>query len=116
VKILSVLTFPPGSFDDHPTSDDMEKMSAFAGRLIADGVLLHTGGRSPGMLELVVDRKSGASTVTDGPFTEAKELVGGYALLEVRDRAHAIEVTDRFLELIGKDASCHLHEIETNDG
>jgi len=116
MKVLSVLTFPPGSFDVHPTHDDMEKMSEFAGRMMAEGVLLHTGGRSPGMLELIVARKGGGSTVTDGPFTEAKELVGGYALLEVRDRAHAIEVTDRFLELVGKDATCHLHEIETDGG
>jgi len=116
MKVLSVLTFPPGSNDRPPTQEEMERMGAFAGRMMAEGILLHTGGRSPDMLELVVARTGDTSVVTDGPFTEAKELVGGYALLEVRDRAHAIEVTDRFLDLVGKPATCHLHEIETADG
>jgi len=116
MKVLSVLTFPPGSNDRPPTQEEMERMGAFADRMMAEGILLHTGGRSPDMLELVVARTGDTSVVTDGPFTEAKELVGGYALLEVRDRAHAIEVTDRFLDLVGKPATCHLHEIETADG
>jgi len=115
MKVLSVLTFPLGSSDRPPTQEEMDAMSAFAGKMIADGVLIHTGGRSPDMLELIVARKGGNSTITDGPFTEAKELVGGYALLEVRDRAHAIEVTNQFLDRVGKDAACHIHEIETND-
>jgi len=115
MKILSVLTFPPGSSDRPPTQEEMEKMGEFAGQMMAEGVLLNTGGRSPDMLELIVARKGGSSTVTDGPFTEAKELVGGYALLEVRDRAHAIDVTNRFLDRVGKDATCHLHEIESSD-
>ena len=40
-------------------------------------------------------------TVLDGPFTEAKELIGGWALLECRDRAEAVEWTKRFLTLAG---------------
>jgi hypothetical protein len=44
----------------------------------------------------------GAYTVVDGPFAEAKEIVGGWALLEVRDRDEAIEWTKRFLAVSGE--------------
>jgi hypothetical protein len=40
--------------------------------------------------------------VLDGPFTEAKELIGGWALLEYRDKAEAIEWTKRFMALAGE--------------
>ena len=43
----------------------------------------------------------GEFTVTDGPFTEAKELVGGWALMECRDKDEAIEWTKRFLTVAG---------------
>jgi hypothetical protein len=49
-------------------------------------------------------------SVTDGPFTEAKELAGGYALLEVTGRDVAISWTDRFLSLLGT-GTCYLHEV-----
>ena len=38
-------------------------------------------------------------TVTDGPFAEAKEVVGGYALIEARSHAEAVELATRFMEL-----------------
>ncbi len=44
-------------------------------------------------------------TVVDGPFTEAKELIGGWALMEVRDKAEAIEWTKRFLAIAGDGES-----------
>ncbi len=57
-----------------------------------------------------IARKAGGYTITDGPFTEAKEVVGGFALLEVSGRDEAIALTRRFLDLVG-DATCHLHEV-----
>ena len=46
-------------------------------------------------------RTDGKFTVVDGPFTEAKELIGGWALMECRDKAEAIEWTKRFLAIAG---------------
>jgi hypothetical protein len=43
--------------------------------------------------------------VIDGPFTEAKELIGGWALMEVRDKAEAVEWTKRFLGIVGEGES-----------
>jgi hypothetical protein len=45
---------------------------------------------------------SGAVSVSDGPFTEAKEVIGGFFLLEAKDKAAAVEMTRRFVELHGK--------------
>ena len=86
-------------------------MNAFAAEMRSSGVLIDTGGRIPDMLEMTVARKNGKTTITDGPFTEAKEVVGGFALLEVKDRDDAIAVTNRFLDLVG-NATCLLHEVD----
>jgi len=43
----------------------------------------------------------GEFTVIDGPYTEAKELIGGWGLMEVRDKAEAVEWTKRFLAVAG---------------
>src|SRR4051794_13739040 len=53
--------------------------------------------------------KAGKVTVTDGPFIEAKELLGGYALLEAKSRDEVIELSRRFLAVAG-EGSCELHE------
>jgi hypothetical protein len=63
------------------------------------------------MMEFRVTRKDGRNAVTDGPFAESKEVVGGYAVLEVKDRAHAVAVTNRFLETLGVNATCDLYEV-----
>ena len=49
--------------------------------------------------------EDGKYTVIDGPFTEAKELIGGWALMEVRDKAEAVEWTKRFLGVLGSGES-----------
>ena len=93
-----------------PTQEDMEKMGALIVEMKAKGVLVDTGGVSPGPLHLKVARKNGKDTVTDGPFAESKEVVGGFGLLEVSDRDEALHWTRRFLDLVG-DATCELHEV-----
>ena len=51
---------------------------------------------------LPISLKSGEYSVIDGPFTEAKELVGGWALMECRDLAEAVEWSKRFLGVLGE--------------
>jgi hypothetical protein len=110
MKIL-IVTTASATASAPPTQQEMESMGSFIAELKSSGVLIETGGRTPNMLDLVVARKNGKTTITDGPFTEAKEVVGGFALLEVKDRDDAIAVTNRFLDLIG-NATCHLHEVD----
>lgn len=85
-------------------------MGALIAEMQSKGVLIDTGGRLPQGLQMSITRKNGTDTVTDGPFAESKEVVGGFALLNVADRAEAIEWTGRFLDLVG-DAKCILHEV-----
>lgn len=84
-----------------PSQEDMAKMGEFIGEATKAGVLLATGGVGPLNEAVKVQYHDGEFTVLDGPFTEAKELVGGWALMEYRDKAEAIEWTKRFLTLVG---------------
>lgn len=93
-----------------PTPELMARMGEFMEEATKAGVLLATGGVGPidDMTKLV--RADGKITVVDGPFTEAKELIGGWALLECRDKAEAIEWSKRFLDLAG-DGETRLREV-----
>jgi hypothetical protein len=66
------------------------------------GVLVATGGIAPTSMGTKVILKDGEFTVMDGPFTEAKELIGGWAILECRDMAEAVEWSKRFVSVIGE--------------
>jgi hypothetical protein len=51
-----------------------------------------------------------ANTVTDGPFAEAKEVIGGYALLKATSKEEVIEHTRRFLNVV-RQGTCEIHEL-----
>ncbi|MFH9070128.1 YciI family protein [Streptomyces alboflavus] len=87
------------------TPDDslFAEMGQFIEELTASGALLATGGLEPGGLRLTsVD---GEITVTDGPFTEAKEAVVGFALIEARSQEEAVEHARRFRRIVGDGES-----------
>jgi hypothetical protein len=80
-----------------------EKLFAEMGRFIEEmtraGVLLATGGLEPGGVH--IKSSGGKVTVTDGPFAEAKEAVVGVALIDVRSKEEAIELSKRFWSIVG---------------
>jgi hypothetical protein len=88
-----------------PTPELMTEMGKFVEEATKAGVLLATGGLAPADQATKVIRSGGQFTVVDGPFTEAKELIGGWALMEVRDKDEAIEWTKRFLAIAGDGES-----------
>ncbi|WP_433697842.1 YciI family protein [Nocardiopsis sp. CA-288880] len=92
-------TTPGGAADDSLYTE----MAAFVEELTASGVLLATGGLEPGGLR--VTSAGDEITVTDGPFTEAREVAAGFALVEVRSREEALEVTRRFRRIVGDGES-----------
>ncbi len=104
MKILSI-SFLDFATVKPPTEQDMQAMSDLIDEMKAAGALISTGGRNPSMLDMKITRKNGVTSVTDGPFAESKELVGGFALMNVKDREEAIYWTNRFLDLAG-DATC----------
>jgi hypothetical protein len=63
------------------------------------GVVLETGGLLPSSAGARVRVSNGRLSVTDGPFLEVKELIGGYAILRASSRAEAIEHGKRFMQL-----------------
>jgi hypothetical protein len=85
--------------------EDYEKMGRFIQELAQRGVLLLTDGLQHTSKGARVRIQNGTFTVTDGPFTEAKEVVAGYAIIDVKTKAEAIELTKRFLSLMGKGES-----------
>ena len=88
-----------------PRPELYEEMGKFVEEATKAGVIVATGGVSPTSEGAIVSLKEGQFTVVDGPFTEAKELVGGWALLECRDKAEAIEWTKKFLSVLGEGES-----------
>jgi hypothetical protein len=88
-----------------PSPELMDEMGKFVEEATKAGVLLATGGVGPVSEATRVKYADGKFTVIDGPFTEAKELIGGWALLDVRDKDEAIEWTKRFLSIAGEGES-----------
>jgi hypothetical protein len=93
-----------------PTQHEMDTM----GKLIAEGMkagwLLATEGCLPSALGARVRRSGDKLNVTDGPFTEAKELVGGFAILQTNSKEEAIELTRQFLKVAG-EGECELRQL-----
>jgi len=85
-----------------PPPDLYERMGTFVEGATKAGVIVATGGIAPTSEGAKIALKDGEFTVVDGPFAEAKELVGGWALMECRDRDEAIELSKRFLGVLGE--------------
>jgi hypothetical protein len=87
---------------------------ASMGRLIAEGMkagwLLGTEGCLPTALGARVRSSQGKVTVVDGPFAEAKQVIGGFALLNAASKEEAIQLTRDFLKVAG-DGECELRQL-----
>jgi hypothetical protein len=93
-----------------PSKELMERMGTFVGEVMQAGVLLATDGLHPSAKGKRVKLTNGKMTVTDGPFTESKELVASYALFQVNSMDEAVMWTKRFLEVLG-EGECELRPI-----
>ena len=89
-----------------PSQQEIAAMGRFIAQLTKEGVLIATDGLQSSAKGARVRISSGGRfTVTDGPFTEAKELIAGYAIIDVESKAEAIELTKRFLAVMGEGES-----------
>ena len=88
-----------------PTAGPDPKLAEDMGRLIEEmtkaGVLLDTAGLRPIEEATRIRLAGGTTTILDGPFTESKEVIGGYCLLQTRSQEEAVEWGSRFLRLHG---------------
>jgi len=76
-----------------------EAMDAEMGRAFADGSMILAGGLGGGEQVVELRLAEGAITTTDGPYAEAKEIVGGFSIVEARTQEEAVEGARRVLEL-----------------
>lgn len=84
-----------------PTQREMDQMGKLIEEWTKSGVLLATEGCLPSALGARVRQSNGKVTVKDGPFTESKEIVGGFALIRVNSKEEAVERTKAFLGIAG---------------
>src|SRR5579863_8805280 len=82
-----------------PPAALLEAMGRFVQKSLKDGTLVDTGGLLPSKDGVRVRLEGGKINVTDGPFAETKEVIGGWAILNVASKADAIRVAKEFMEL-----------------
>ena len=82
-----------------PPKELMDAIGKLTEEAIKNGTLLGNGGLLPTSAGASVKLSGGRVTVTDGPFTEAKEIIGGYALFELKSKEEAVEGARQFMEL-----------------
>ncbi len=100
-----------------PTPALMEAMDAAMGEAFASGLMIDAGGLM-GEHATSFTLRSGALTRVDGPFAEAKEVVGGYAVLDVRSHEEAVEGARRMMVIHqeywpGWEGSCEVRRISS---
>jgi hypothetical protein len=109
MKFLSI--YRATEVNTPPNPDEMAKMGKFVAEMMQAGILLTTGGCLPSALGARVRSDRGKFSVTDGPFTETKEVIAGFAMLECQSKAEAIEMAKRFLEVLGGDGECEVRQL-----
>jgi len=98
MRFMYIVTSPPP--DRGPSPALMEAMGKLAEREIKAGRMLDTGGLMPiAMTGAQVKITDGKLSVVDGPFVETKELIGGYAIFELRDKEEAVAAAREFMQL-----------------
>lgn len=88
-----------------PSQQEMAAMGKLIEEGFKSGWLLATEGCLPSAKGARVRLSAGKFTVTDGPFSEAKEVVGGFALIKVKSKEEAIDLTKNFLKVAGDGES-----------
>ncbi|MBT1512126.1 hypothetical protein KIP88_16600 [Bradyrhizobium sp. SRL28] len=117
MRFMYIVTSPQP--DQGPTPALMEAMGKLADREIKAGRMLDTGGLMPiamaGAQVRITNSKLG---VIDGPFVETKELIGGYAIFELRDMEEAVAAAKEFMQLHlehmpGWEGTCEVRVLAT---
>ena len=100
-----------------PSEQLMQDMGKLIEEMTRNGSLVRTAGLRPTKEGRRVRLRKGQLAVTDGPFVETKEVVGGFAILEAPSMDAAIEMTKRFLRVHGTewDIECEVRQMEGPD-
>jgi hypothetical protein len=89
-----------------PSPKMMEEMGAFIQEAVQAGVLLATEGFGPSTpSDVRLTLRDGQFSLTDGPFAESKEAIGGFAIMQLPSREQMLDWTRRFLQIAGEGES-----------
>ena len=118
MRFMSIVSspHPPGP----PSPKLLEAIQKLAEREIKAGRMLDTGGLMPVQTGAQVRIADGRLSVIDGPFVEAKEMIGGYAIFEFRDKEEAVAMAREFMQLHldfmpGWEGTCEVRAFMTPD-
>ena len=95
----------PAKTANSPSEQMFSEMGKLIEGMTRSGVLVQTGGWDPSGPCTLVRSSGGKISLTDGPYAEAKEVIAGFALLEVKTKEEALEHTRRFLAVAGDGVS-----------
>jgi hypothetical protein len=109
MRFLSI--YKPGRPEQPPTQEAMDKMGKLIQEALKAGWLVSTEGCLPSSLGARVRLSDdGKFTITDGPFAETKEVIGGFAIIKAASKQEAIQLTKNFLEVAG-GGECELRQL-----
>ena len=108
MRFLSIYNCPERNTP--PTPEEMCNMGKMVEEWMKSGKLLATEGCMHSSLGARVRIENGKHTVSDGPFTESKEVVGGFAILDAPSKEVAIQYVKEFLDVVG-GGECELRQL-----
>jgi len=113
MKFLSMIRIQENT-GQRPSDRLMTEMGKLMEEMTRTGALVSTAGLRPTAEGVRVRSNRGKVSVTEGPFTETKEVIGGFAILEAKDKAEAIALTRRFLAVHGDewDLECEVRPLD----
>ena len=111
MRFLSLVRTQEGG--PRPSEKLMHDMGLLIGEMTAKGALVDTAGLYPTAEAFRMRNNHGKISRTDGPFTEAKEVVGGYAILNADSMEEAVALTRKFLDVHGEEwnVECEVRQI-----
>lgn len=109
MRVISI--WKPEVKHQAPSQKMSEEMGKFMVEAVNAGVLLATEGFGPTTKDdLKVRYTKGDFQVVDGPFTETKEVIGGFAIMQFKNREELLHWTRRFMEIAG-EGECEIHKL-----
>jgi hypothetical protein len=94
-----------------PTQQAMDQMEKLMGDAFQAGWLLSAEGLLPSKHGFRMRRDGAKTTFTDGPFTEAKEIIGGISIFTAASKEEAIALTKKFMAVTEGDAECEVRQL-----
>jgi hypothetical protein len=101
MQFLTFFTPDPSAHQGPPSKEYMDQMNKLVEESMKSGELVATGGLTPLHQGARLVQTAGKITITDGPYIESTEIIGGFAILEVPSKEAAIESSKRFLKVAG---------------